>query len=61
MFVLIGLSNLPITSKLLDRFVARQVVGHLESNNLLPDRQSAYQPKLLMCSLVTLVDIFVRL
>ena len=31
------ISNLPIASKLLERFVARQVVGHLKSNELLPD------------------------
>jgi hypothetical protein len=37
------ISNLPIASKLLERFVARQVVGHLKSNDLLPDRQSAYR------------------
>jgi hypothetical protein len=37
------ISNLPIASKLLERLVARQVVGHLKSNDLLPDRQSAYR------------------
>ena len=37
------ISNLSIASKLLERLVARQVVSHLQSNNLLPDRQSAYR------------------
>jgi len=36
------ISSLPIASKLLKWFVARQVVGHLKSNNLLSDHQSAW-------------------
>jgi len=37
------ISNLLIASKLLELLDTRQVVGHLKSNNLLHDRQSAYR------------------
>ena len=37
------ISNLPFLSKLLDRGVHRQLVGYLNSNNLLPEFQSAYK------------------
>ena len=39
-----SISNLYVASKILERLVARQVVDHLQSNNLLPDQQSAYRP-----------------
>jgi len=35
------ISNSLIASKSLEQFVTRPVVGHLKSNNLLPDRQCA--------------------
>jgi len=38
------ISNLSVASKLLERLVASQVVDHLQSNNLLPNQQSAYRP-----------------
>jgi hypothetical protein len=38
------ISNLTVASKLLERLVARQVIDHLQSINLLPDQQSAYRP-----------------
>ena len=45
-------SNLPFISKVIERVVAHQLVTHLESNNLLDPRQSAYR-KLLFCLLLT--------
>ena len=38
------ISNLSVASKLLERLVAMQVIDHLQSNNLLPEQQSAYRP-----------------
>lgn len=37
------ISNLPVLSKLLERLVARQLLHHLTTSQLLPDRQSAYR------------------
>jgi hypothetical protein len=37
------ISNLSVISKLLERLVARQLLAHLNSNNLLPGLQSAYR------------------
>ena len=36
------ISNLPVLSKLLERLVAKQLIGYLTSERLLPDLQSAY-------------------
>jgi len=37
------ITDIPVTANFLEQFVASQVVGHLMSNNLLPDHQSAYR------------------
>jgi Reverse transcriptase (RNA-dependent DNA polymerase) len=37
------ISNLSVTSKLLERLVARQLLAHLNSTGLLPSLQSAYR------------------
>ena len=37
------ISNLSVLSKLLERFVSKQLVKYLTDNHLLPDRQSAYR------------------
>jgi hypothetical protein len=37
------ISNLSVLSKLLERVVAQQLVTYLNTNNLFPDRQSAYR------------------
>jgi len=36
------ISNLSVISKLLERFVSKQLLTYLTDNRLLPDRQSAY-------------------
>ena len=38
------IANLSVVSKLLERFVARQLHCYLQSSNLLPSSQSAYRP-----------------
>jgi len=38
------ISNLPVSSKLLERLVARQLLAYLNRSGLLPRLQSAYQP-----------------
>ena len=37
------ISNLSVLSKLLERFVARQLLEHLNAARLFPDLQSAYR------------------
>ena len=37
------ISNLSVLSKLMERVVARQLVGYIDANRLLPDCQSAYR------------------
>ena len=38
------ISNIPVSSKLLERLVARQLLAHLNTSSLLPRLQSAYRP-----------------
>ena len=38
------ISNLPVSSKLLERLVARQLLAYLNRSGLLPRLQSAYRP-----------------
>ena len=38
------ISNLPVSSKLLERLVARQLLAYLNTSGLLPRLQSAYRP-----------------
>src|SRR5664279_5551605 len=38
------ISNLSVTSKLLERLVCKQLVAYLKNGDLLPDLQSAYRP-----------------
>jgi len=38
------ISNLPVSSKLLERMVARQLLAYLNTSGLLPRLQSAYRP-----------------
>jgi len=39
-----SISNLPVSSKLLERLVARHLLAHLNRSGLLPRLQSAYRP-----------------
>ena len=46
------ISNLKVTSKLLDRLVASQLLTYLSDNKLLPEHQSAYRA---FCSIETVI------
>jgi len=37
------ISNLPVLSKILEKLVAKQLLDYLNTNHLMPDRQSAYR------------------
>ena len=37
-------SNLPFTSKLIERIICKQLINYLNANNVIPNHQSAYRP-----------------
>ena len=44
-FCLLPISNLSVTSKILERIVVKQLLNHLDTSQLLPLLQSAYRSK----------------
>jgi len=44
-FCLLPISNLSVTSKILERIVVKQLLNHLDTSQLLPRLQSAYRSK----------------